>query len=425
MSQIRFEHLTPDHVDLLETHTNWWTQIGLSVRTDRLKAERAIRQVYRDAGLAEPIHFIWARDPVEATLALWKRTSHTRPLQGDPAEDLFHQNTLKQQITKTLLAEVQEPLQRQVSANVLQWVRRHLESHLQERVVRTWLPVWNQVRQELHHSARQETLARAQTHFWQPIWEQSWQDQRHHWATWLLETTGGLLWQGLQDQPWIQELEDGWLTLWLQLSEHLYDLAFRAEDVLWLSPYSYLQEVAGLDLQPLNGLLAACQYCGCWWPSHYWVIVCPKPTVLRFDPAGRLHAEGRPAVRFCDSDFEVFAWHGVNIPSRYGQIPSERWSVEWLLQEHNAELRRVLLQGIGYGRLVQELKPQILDTWREYQLLRITQEIDVEPIHLLKMVCPSTQYVHILRVPPHLETARQAVQWCNWDVDPVYFEQET
>lgn len=37
-------------------------------------------------------------------------------------------------------------------------------------------------------------------------------------------------------------------------------------------------------------------------------------------------------------------------------------------------------------------------------------EIDVEPIHLLKMTCPSTRHIHVLRVPPDIFSAREAIR---------------
>jgi hypothetical protein len=66
-----------------------------------------------------------------------------------------------------------------------------------------------------------------------------------------------------------------------------------------------------------------------------------------------------------------------------------------------------------------------LDTWREYTLLKIDNQVDVEPICLLKMVCPSTGYIHILRVPPNMLSAREAIRWVNWEVDPEDFSVQT
>ena len=115
---------------------------------------------------------------------------------------------------------------------------------------------------------------------------------------------------------------------------------------------------------------------------------------------------------------------GVDLPRKYW-IPTSEWQAQWLLETNNAELRRLLMQRIGYDRLCQELQATELDTWREYTLLKIDAKVDVEPIHLLKMTCPSTAHIHTLRVPPSLTSAREAIKWANWDVDPAAFASET
>jgi hypothetical protein len=95
------------------------------------------------------------------------------------------------------------------------------------------------------------------------------------------------------------------------------------------------------------------------------------------------------------------------------------------LEEENAELRRVLIEGIGYDRICKELQAQVLDPWQEYTLLCIDTEVDVEPIHLLKMTCPSTGKIHVLRVPPQINSARVAIRWINWDKDAQKFSVQT
>ena len=102
-----------------------------------------------------------------------------------------------------------------------------------------------------------------------------------------------------------------------------------------------------------------------------------------------------------------------------------QWKAEWLLTEDNAEIRRVLIQQIGYDRIFQELGASAIDHYREYTLLKIDADIDIEPIHLLKMTCPSTAHIHVLRVPPNLTSARDAIRWVNWDIDPEAFAVET
>jgi hypothetical protein len=117
-------------------------------------------------------------------------------------------------------------------------------------------------------------------------------------------------------------------------------------------------------------------------------------------------------------------YFNVFLPRRYWTNLNQ-WKAKWLLTEPNAEVRRVLIQQIGYERICQELAAQTIDTWREYTLLKIDADIDVEPIHLLKMTCPSTNHLHVLRVPPTLTSAREAIRWINWDVDSEAFAVET
>jgi hypothetical protein len=125
------------------------------------------------------------------------------------------------------------------------------------------------------------------------------------------------------------------------------------------------------------------------------------------------------------SQSKVESWaFGVELPRQYWTHLSQ-WKAEWLLTENNAELRRVLIQQIGYDRICEELQTVELDSWREYTLLKMDAEVDVEPIHLLKMTCPSTNHIHVLRVPPDLTSAREAIRWVNWDVDPEAFVVET
>jgi hypothetical protein len=111
----------------------------------------------------------------------------------------------------------------------------------------------------------------------------------------------------------------------------------------------------------------------------------------------------------------------VTLPKKYGALHPHQWSAQWVLEEWNAELRRVLIQEIGYARICQELHPKQLDSWQEYTLLRIDNQVEIEPIYLLKMTCPSTGFIHAARVPPNIQSAREAIRWVNWGTDPEEF----
>ncbi len=164
--------------------------------------------------------------------------------------------------------------------------------------------------------------------------------------------------------------------------------------------------------------------CGWIFAFEKFCIVCDRPRILSFDNEYRLHAEGSPAIQFADG-YSLYAYHGVRLPEKYGKLHPQQWQAKWLLEEENAELRRVLIQVIGYYRISQELAVAELDCFREYTLLKIDTEVDIEPIYLLKMSCPSTGFTHLLRVPPDMKSAREAIAWVNWGIDPEEFDVQT
>ena len=164
--------------------------------------------------------------------------------------------------------------------------------------------------------------------------------------------------------------------------------------------------------------------CGWIYPFEKICFVCDRPRQLHFDSEYLLHALGEPAIEFADN-FSVYSYRGVSLPQTIGQVPPASWEASWLLTEKNAEVRRVLIEAIGYSRICQELQATELDTWQEYTLLKIENSIDIEPIYLLKMTCPSTRHIHALRVPPFVRSANEAIGWVNWGIDPGDFAVQT
>ncbi|MFN6471608.1 MAG: DUF6745 domain-containing protein [Nostoc sp. SerVER01] len=198
-------------------------------------------------------------------------------------------------------------------------------------------------------------------------------------------------------------------------------------DCLWLNSQDLANRCCHVDfyVSVLNyyyskksweTLQSLSRFCGFISLFENFCIVCDRPLHLRFDNQNRLHAEGEPAIEFIDG-YSLYSYHGVTLPEKYGKIHPHQWQPQWLLSEKNAELRRVLIQGIGYARICQELQAIELDTWTEYTLLKIDADVDEEPIYLLKMICPSTGFIHALRVPPNINSAREAIRWVNWGVD--------
>lgn len=193
------------------------------------------------------------------------------------------------------------------------------------------------------------------------------------------------------------------------------------------------------EWEVLQSLVKNCSWL---FPLETICYVCDRPIKLSFDSEQRLHAEGEPAIQFADG-YSLYFSHGVTLPEKYGKLHPQQWQAQRILEEHNAELRRVLIQEIGYARICQELQATELDSWQKYTLLRIDADIDgfeladsednmgedivpeKEPVHLLKMTCPSTGFIHAMRVPPDITCAREAIRWVNWGIDPEEFSTQS
>jgi leucine-rich repeat protein SHOC2 len=125
-------------------------------------------------------------------------------------------------------------------------------------------------------------------------------------------------------------------------------------------------------------------------------------------------------------NLQIVRLGGVNLPRQYwGNL--ERLNPQWLLTEKRVELRRILIDRIGYLQIYNQFGAIVQDTWRQYTLLKTRrfQSFDREPMVLLKMVCPSTAHIHVLRVPPTMTSAEAAIVWVNHGIHPDDFAVQT
>ena len=127
-------------------------------------------------------------------------------------------------------------------------------------------------------------------------------------------------------------------------------------NVIYLGRYDFLIEEFGLDCdreiwQALKSLAQECPYSLAFQDT---CLVIDRPTELHFDRVNRLHAEGKPAVRFIDGS-GVYAFHGHTIPKKYGKYPYDQWQPQWFLEDDYWRPRIELLRGIGYDRFHQEI----------------------------------------------------------------------
>ena len=106
-------------------------------------------------------------------------------------------------------------------------------------------------------------------------------------------------------------------------------------------------------------------------------------------------------------------WRGVPINKRIAFEPESITASE-VLAETNAEIRRVMIDRMGYLKFAEAAGAKLLDSDTDpggkRELLQIELPED-EPLVGLACFCPSTGRQYFLRVPPTVKTCHQAAAW--------------
>ena len=115
------------------------------------------------------------------------------------------------------------------------------------------------------------------------------------------------------------------------------------------------EKIAGLD-----GL--ARSY-GWWWPFEHVAILCERPYVLARDEQDLLHHETGAAIEYPDG-WGVYAWHGVRVPQDVILRP-QGITVGRIDAETNTEIRRVMIERMGYDKFVRQSGAQLISEDRD------------------------------------------------------------
>ncbi len=431
---------------LIPAYQDKWKAIALSTKKiDPLLATKAVREVYKLMGKQEPkIRFFNSPRAIKLEIATSNPKQLAKelgapllivPLSLELLAELPQKNDeqLWQELQeKWRLPEESRDISLQPTAALIQdlatqispqeWQNLEiLQEELREELFNHfWEERQQEFKKEIQKIPTGDFFIQAGDFLWQQVGEPIW----HQFGEPVVET--------ISNQPmlknWEEEFKENFLP-WLKIIDSIgfgYSILRSNIDISLISQIDYCVSVLNwkCDEKKWKALESLVTNCGWVYFFEKTCVICHRPTKLLFDEENRLHGEGEAAIEFLDN-YQIFAYQNVILPEKYGRFHPHQWQPYWLLSETNAELRRVLIQGIGYGRICQELGAIELDSWREYTLLKINSDVDVEPIYLLKMICPSTGHIHVLRVPPTMKTAREAISWTNWGVDPEEFSVAT
>jgi len=159
----------------------------------------------------------------------------------------------------------------------------------------------------------------------------------------------------------------------------------------WLAFYRYFHDACGLtdETETLSGLWLLCQSCGWIYPYERICIATERPNVCSVDSNGLIHGDVGPAIAYPDG-FQVHAWHGVRVPSKWIERASEVTPTE-ILSEPNVEKRAAGVAIIGMEKMLDSLDHTVVDSDPDPErgdLIKVNLDGIPRPGFYLRALCP-------------------------------------
>jgi hypothetical protein len=181
-----------------------------------------------------------------------------------------------------------------------------------------------------------------------------------------------------------------------------------------LGVLEYFHDVCGLRRQTsaLGGLWQIAKNAAWILPNERSCWLSERPTTIRIDTNGRLHAADGPALTYRDG-WSVFAWKGVLVPSWIIDRP-ERINVRSIAANHDPQIRRCMIDILTPQRFIAEggayrvSQDETGVLWRQRWRWEAWAAVEVvngtaEP--------DGSHKRYFLQVPPTVRSPREAVAW--------------
>ena len=142
-------------------------------------------------------------------------------------------------------------------------------------------------------------------------------------------------------------------------------------------------------------------------------MISDRPEVLLVDEQHRPHCDDGPFCRWRDGS-ALYAIHGVRVPAYVVERP-ELITVEKIDKESNTEVRRIMLQRYGYEKYMRKSGAEKVHEDRFGILWRKKRAGDT-PLVMVEVENSTpepdgSRKRYMLRVPPQMRTATEAVAW--------------
>jgi hypothetical protein len=389
--KLRLAALTTEQQAQLPVIRDKWLAIGLATdRADRSTAEEGVRLAYAAANLPPPSTVIWLDSPMAgaigyAYLMALRQALREKGLPQSVGDSVWDS------VGASVRASVGDSVRDSVWASVRDSVWASVRDSVGDSV---WDSVWDSVRDSVWASVGDSVRDSVWASVGDSVRDSVGASVRASVGDSVRASVGASVGDSVRDSVWAA--------------------GYGQHDASWLGFYDTFAQFGLPDLvAPLTGLTRIAESSGWFWPFAGAVILTERPARLRRDDRGRLHSEDGAALQYPDG-WGIYAWHGVRVAEAIIVNPSSI-TVGAIRAEQNSEIRRVMLTRYGEGRYLQDIGAVPIHADEFGTLYRAELPGD-EPLVCVSVLNSTpepdgSRKPYMLRVPPEIRTAHEAVAW--------------
>ena len=148
------------------------------------------------------------------------------------------------------------------------------------------------------------------------------------------------------------------------------------------------------------------------------IVVRPPVEINRLE--NRLHSSTGPAIKWQDS-YENYFLHGVRFEKTlWENVLNGKLSAKEIISLKNVEQKQAVIKELGYEKIIAELDAKLINKDKYGELIEVDLQDDSSLARFVKVNCPSTDRIYLLRVSPSSQTCREGLAWMAYKKTEEY-----
>ena len=182
-------------------------------------------------------------------------------------------------------------------------------------------------------------------------------------------------------------------------------------DTEFFATVDYLVTELGIGPCPqIEPLMELSQLCGFVFVGKEAAIVCERAQFVHRNQRGQLHNPNGKAIQYSDG-CGLYAWNGTRIPDGKAWIITQPHTISAasVEEEGNAEIRRIMLERLGFDAYLKQMTAVVLDrdTVNLVDLYRVDSRWGEQRATV--STCHTTGRKYVQFVPPDCQTVQEAM----------------